>query len=134
MINLHQLKSGDSVITNFGGVEKPGKIIQVDHIEKKVLVATENDNEFWYDLDSLHPIHLTPETLLKLQFHVDESQSGQGKGTLYVRGPFSVRWFPDGHEPLIVLHYRDESRQLTHHITLNELQNHYHGMTNFHLE
>ncbi len=115
-------------------MEREGTIVQVDHVEKKVLVATENDNEFWYDLDNLKSIPLTPETLLRLQFHVDESQSGQERGTLYVRGPFSVRWYPDGHDPLLVLHFRDEFRQLKHPITLNELQNHYHGMTNYHLE
>ncbi|WP_291912544.1 hypothetical protein [Chitinophaga sp. CB10] len=134
MINLHHLKSGDTVITSYGGMEREGTIVQVDHVEKKVLVATENDNEFWYDLDNLKSIPLTPETLLRLQFHVDESQSGQERGTLYVRGPFSVRWYPDGHDPLLVLHFRDEFRQLKHPITLNELQNHYHGMTNYHLE
>ncbi|MFB6454522.1 hypothetical protein ACE38W_04555 [Chitinophaga sp. Hz27] len=134
MINIHQLKAGDTVITSYGGVERPGKILEVDHFSKKILVATDNDNELWYDLDNLYAVKLTPETLLQLQFHVDEATSGNGKGTLYVRGPFSVRWYPDGHEPLMVLHYRDEFRELKHNITLNELQNHYHGMTNFHLE
>ncbi|GEP92762.1 hypothetical protein SAMN05660909_04745 [Chitinophaga terrae (ex Kim and Jung 2007)] len=134
MINIHDLKSGDTVITNYGGAEKEGTIVQVDHFEKKVLVATEGDNEYWYDLDNLVPIHLTPETLLKLQFHKDEAGSTKGGGDLYVRGPFSVRFFEPGHEPLLQLHYRDETRSLNAPITLNELQNHYHAMTNFHLE
>ncbi|MEC5142663.1 hypothetical protein [Chitinophaga sp. 212800010-3] len=133
MINIHDLKSGDTVITNYGGTEREGKILQVDHEDKKVLVAT-GDNELWYDLDNLVPIHLTEDTLLKLQFHKDEAASSAAGGTLYVRGPFSVRWFENGHNPLLQLHYRDETRSLTEPITLNELQNHYHGMTNFHLE
>ncbi|NLR79921.1 hypothetical protein [Chitinophaga eiseniae] len=133
MISIHELKSGDTVITNFGGTEKEGKILQVDHEDKKVLVATD-ENEYWYDLDSLLPVHLTEATLLKLQFHKDETASSPAGGTLYVRGPFSVRMFEDGHKPLLQLHYRDESRNLNAPITLNELQNHYHGMTNFHLE
>lgn len=133
MISIHELKSGDTVITNYGGTEKEGKILQVDHEDKKVLVATD-ENEYWYDLDSLLPVHLTEATLLKLQFHKDETASSPAGGTLYVRGPFSVRMFEEGHKPLLQLHYRDESRNLNAPITLNELQNHYHGMTNFHLE
>ncbi|HWV69643.1 hypothetical protein [Chitinophaga sp.] len=133
MINIHELKSGDTIITNYGGTEKEGKILQVDHEDKKVLVATD-ENEFWYDLDNLEPIHLTEATLLKLQFHKEESASSPAGGTLYVRGPFSVRWFEEGHKPLMQLHYRDETRNLNAPITLNELQNHYHGMTLFHLE
>ena len=135
MINLHHLKSGDTVITNYGGVEKPGKILQVDHEDKKVLVATDDDtNEFWYDLDNLYAVPLDENTLLRLQFHLDEAQSGNGKGKLFVRGPFSVRFLEPGSSPLLQLHYRDETRNLVEPITLNELQNHYHAMTNFHLE
>jgi len=132
MINIHELKSGDTVITNYGGEEKEGKILQVDHEDKKVLVATD-ENEYWYDLDNLLPIHLTEATLLKLQFHKEEAASSASGGSLYVRGPFSVRWFEAGHRPLLQLQYRDEVRSLNEPITLNELQNHYHGMTNFHL-
>ena len=132
MINIHELKSGDTVITNYEGAEKEGKILQVDHEDKKVLVATD-ENEFWYDLDNLSPVLLTEATLQKLQFHKEEAASPAG-GILYVRGPFSVRFFEDGHKPLLQLHYRDESRDLNEPITLNELQNHYVDMTNFHLE
>ncbi|MFY0254378.1 hypothetical protein ACDQ55_10535 [Chitinophaga sp. 30R24] len=133
MINIHELKSGDTIITNYGGTEKAGKIVQVDHEDKKVLVATD-ENEYWYDLDSLLPVHLTEAALLNLQFHVDENASSGAGGKLFVRGPFSVRWFQEGHKPLLQLHYRDETRYLNEPITLNELQNHYHQMTNFHLD
>ena len=132
MINIHELKSGDTVITNYEGTEREGKILQVDHEDKKVLVATD-ENEFWYDLDNLSPVLLSEAILLKLQFHKEDASSPAG-GTLYVRGPFSVRFFEDGHKPLLQLHYRDESRNLDEPVTLNELQNHYHDMTNFHLE
>lgn len=134
MISLHHLKAGDTVITSYAGVEKPGKVLQVDHEDKKVLVTTDNDtNEFWYDLDNLYSIPLDEATLLRLQFHVDSGQSNTGS-KLYVRGPFSVRIHANGSQPLLQLHYRDETRNLNAPITLNELQNHYHGMTNFHLE
>ncbi|MBC9930333.1 hypothetical protein [Chitinophaga qingshengii] len=134
MISLHHLKAGDTVITSYAGVEKPGKVLQVDHEEKKVLVTTDNDtNEFWYDLDNLYSIPLDEATLLRLQFHVDTAQSNSSS-KLYVRGPFSVRIYENGNQPLLQLHYRDETRNLNAPITLNELQNHYHGMTNFHLE
>jgi hypothetical protein len=134
MINLHHLKSGDTVLTNYAGVERPGKILQVDHEDSKVLIVTDDQNEFWYDLDNLHPIHLTEAELLRLQFHKDDAGSTAGGGTLYVRGPFSVRFFGEGHKPFLELHYRDETRDLNEPITLNELQNHYHDMTNYHLE
>ncbi|PSL46755.1 hypothetical protein CLV51_103737 [Chitinophaga niastensis] len=133
MISINALKSGDTVITNYAGAEKEGKILQIDHEDKKVLVATSDNNEFWYDLDNLYPIHLSEAELLKLQFHKDEAASSNGSH-LYVRGPFSVRLYTEGHKPLLELHYRDETRGLNEPITLNELQNHYYAMTNFHLE
>ncbi|NSL88047.1 hypothetical protein ECE50_014465 [Chitinophaga sp. Mgbs1] len=135
MISLHHLKSGDTVITSYGGVEKTGKVLQVDHEDKKVLVAIDDEeNDLWFDLDNLYSIPLEESTLLRLQFHIDEAQSGNGRGKLYVRGPFSIRIFGEGHQPRLELHYRDETRDLKENITLNELQNHYYQMTNFHLE
>ncbi|WP_143305353.1 hypothetical protein [Chitinophaga vietnamensis] len=135
MINLHHVKPGDTVITNYAGVEREGKVLEVLHEDKKILVHTSDDgNDLWYDQDNVYPIHLTEKELLRLQFHVDETQSGNGKGTLYIRGPFSVRWYGEGHDPRLTLHYRDETRVLRESITLNELQNHYHQMTNYSLE
>ncbi|HVI49016.1 MAG TPA: hypothetical protein VM802_29390 [Chitinophaga sp.] len=134
MINLHHLKSGDTVLTKYAGVDRTGQVLQVDHEDKKALVLTDDDNEFWFDLDNLYPIHLDEQALLKLQFHKDEAQSGNSRGMLYVRGPFSVRFYGENNDPRLVLNYRDETRALKENITLNELQNHYHQMTNFHLE
>lgn len=134
MISLHELKAGDTVLVSYEGQLQEGKVMELNPEDKQVCVLTGEENEFWYGLESLFPILLDETQLLKLKFKKDEELSRNGDGQVFVRGPFSVRIRSDNGQKLIDLHYRDETRALKGDITVNELQNHYIGMTNFHLE
>ncbi|KAA2241966.1 hypothetical protein F0L74_19105 [Chitinophaga agrisoli] len=134
MIRLHDVKTGDTVLVQYEGDLLEGKVLEVNPEDKQACVLTHEQQEFWYDFDSLYEIPLDETQLLRLKFQKDEAQSSNGSGALYIRGPFSVRLYQkDGHE-MTLLSYRDEHRDLKGTITVNQLQNHYHGMTNFHLD
>ncbi|SIO55946.1 hypothetical protein [Chitinophaga niabensis] len=127
MINFSELKAGDIVLAKYAEQIMEGKILQVDHELKQVCVLTHEEQESWYSAEDLFPIPLTEEQLVKLKF-----SKAEDNGT-YVRGPFTVM-LPHGSEPHTRLHYRDETRNIPGSIMVHQLQNHYAGMTLFHLE
>lgn len=127
MINFSELKAGDIVLAKFEEQIMEGKILQVDHELRQVCVLTHEEQENWYSAEDLFPIPLTEEQLVKLKFSKAEEN-----GT-YIRGPFTVI-LPHGPEPHTKLHYRDETRNIPGSIMVHQLQNHYAGMTLFHLE
>jgi hypothetical protein len=133
MIHLHDVKAGDTVLVEYEGTMVEGHVLEVNREDKQVCVQT-GEQEFWYDLKDLYSIPLNEEQLLRLKFRKDEI-SAIGNGNVYVRGPFSVKLYEteNGH-PATRLDYRDEHRDIRDAITVNQLQNHYHEMTNFHLE
>lgn len=131
MINLHDVKAGDTVLVDYEGNTVEGQVLEVNREDKQVCVQT-GEQEFWYDLDTLYSIPLNEDQLLKLKFKKEDTV---GNTRVYVRGPFSVKLYElgDGH-PATRLDYRDEHREIKESITVNQLQNHYHEMTNFHLD
>jgi len=133
MIHLHDVKAGDTVLVEYEGTTVEGHVLEVNREDKQVCVQT-GEQEFWYDLKDLYSIPLNEEQLLRLKFRKDEI-SAIGNGNVYVRGPFSVKLYEleNGH-PATRLDYRDEHRDIRESITVNQLQNHYHEMTNFHLD
>jgi hypothetical protein len=134
MIRLQDVKTGDTVLVAYEGDLLEGKVLEVNQEDKQVCVLTHEQQEFWYDLESLYPIPLDETQLLRLKFQKDETQSSNGSGVVYVRGPFSVRLYKEGGQDITRLDYRDEHREIKGLLTVNQLQNHYHGMTNFHLD
>jgi hypothetical protein len=134
MINLHDVKAGDTVLVAFEGNTVEGQVLEVNREDKQVCVQT-GEQEFWYDLKDLYPIPLNEDQLLRLKFKKDDSLSVNGGGQIYVRGPFSVKLHTlDNGAPATRLDYRDEHREIKGSITVNQLQNHYQEMTNFHLD
>ncbi|MVT10086.1 hypothetical protein [Chitinophaga tropicalis] len=133
MIHLQDVKTGDTVLVEYEGNKVEGHVLEVNREDKQVCVKT-GEQVFWYELKALHPLPLNEEQLLKLKFTPDVSSSNGTGARIYVRGPFTVRLYHyDGHE-VTRLDYRDEHREIKHSITVNQLQNHYHEMTNFHLD
>lgn len=132
MINLSELKVGDIVLAKYEEQVMEGKVLQVDHELKQICVLTHEEQESWYSPEDLLPIPLTEEHLVKLKFSkTDEPVNGDGQA--YVRGPFTVV-LTNGTAPRTTLHYRDETRNIAGSIMVHQLQNHYAGMTLFHLE
>ncbi|SHN76924.1 hypothetical protein [Chitinophaga sp. CF418] len=134
MINLQDVKAGDIVLVQYEGNTVEGQVLEVNREDKQICVLT-GEQEFWYDLKDLYPIPLNEDQLLRLKFKKDEALSLNGDGVIYVRGPFSVKLhtLADG-MPATRLDYRDEHREIKGSITVNQLQNHYQAMTNFHLD
>lgn len=133
MINLSELKVGDIVLAKYEEQVMEGKVLQVDHELKQICVLTHEEQESWYSPEDLFPIPLTEEQLVKLKFARTEEAPVNGNGQAYVRGPFTVI-LTDGAQPTTTLHYRDETRNIAGGIMVHQLQNHYAGMTLFHLE
>lgn len=134
MINLHDVKVGDTVLVEYAGEKVEGRVLEINHEDKQVCVLTHDEQEFWYGLDSLFPIPLDEAQLLRLKFKKDEALSNNGSGAVYVRGPFSVKLYRENGQDMTRLDYRDEHREIKGSLTVNQLQNHYQGMTNFHLD
>lgn len=134
MIRLQDVKTGDTVLVKYETDLLEGKVLEVNAEDKQVCVLTHEQQEFWYSLEDLYPIPLDETQLLRLKFQKDEAQSSNGSGVVYVRGPFSVRLYKQDGQDITRLDYRDEHREIKGQLTVNQLQNHYHGMTNFHLE
>jgi hypothetical protein len=134
MIRLHDVKTGDTVLVKYEGDLLEGKVLEVNAEDKQACVLTHEQQEFWYSLEDLYAIPLDETQLLRLKFQKDEIQSSNGSGVVYVRGPFTVRLYKQEGQDITRLDYRDEHREIKGQLTVNQLQNHYHGMTNFHLD
>lgn len=133
MIKISEVKNGDIVNARFEDVINTGEVIQVDREERKALVS-HGDQEFWYDTEDLSPVLFTIDSLATLGFIESSDPVIKGTGRAFVKGPFILQ-FPDAaNTDHIHLIYRDEHRDLKGPIFLHQLQNHYHSMTNFHLE
>ena len=65
MINLHDVKAGDTVLVEFEGNTVEGQVLEVNREDKQVCVQT-GEQEFWYDLKDLDPIPLIEVQLLRL--------------------------------------------------------------------
>jgi hypothetical protein len=125
MIDFPELKVGDIVLAKFEEQLSEGHIVQVDGEHRQVCVITHEEQENWYSPEDLFPIPLTEEQLVRLKFKKTDDA--------YVRGPFTVQ-LPNGSDPHTVLHYRDETRNIPGSLMVHQLQNHYRGMTLFHLD
>jgi hypothetical protein len=132
MIKFHEIQVGDIVMVEFDGQMIDGEVTELSRGEKKVCVA-HGEQEFWYDINHLHPVPLTEEQLIKLDFEKVEDPDQNGKGQLFVRGPFSLKFLNRANDNELILSYRDEHRHLVEAIYVHQLQNHYKGMTNHEL-
>ncbi len=133
MINFSELKVGDIVLAKYEEQLQEGKILQVDGETRQVCILTHDDQENWYTAEELFPIPVTEEQLIKLKFRKTDQAPINGNGQAFIRGPFTVL-LAQGDHPKITLHYRDETRNIAGSIMVHQLQNHYHGMTLFHLD
>lgn len=132
MIHLHDLKTGDLVLAKFEEQLTEGPVLQVDRELGQACVLT-GEQENWYEPADLFPIPLTVDHLLKLKFKKTDDPAPNGHGETFVRGPFTVV-LQQGSDPRTILHYRDETRNIAGELMVHQLQNHYAGMTLYHLE
>lgn len=130
MIKIHDIKVGDTVVAQYEGALKTGQVTAINHDEKQIAVVTD-EQEFWYDQADLFPIALDEAALANLKFKKNDAITD---GVQYERGPFIIRLLDNDGVKRTDLQYRDEVREINGELTVNELQNHYTQMTNFHLD
>ena len=128
MIKFSEIKNGDYIIADNDGDRKRGEVSNLNGDEKQVCVDT--GQEFWYELDQLHPIPISDEELANLKFHKETNDDGTVK---YSKGAFRFLIPQAGDFSRMEIWYRDEARHITHPISIHNLQNHFLEMTKVHL-
>lgn len=125
MIKFNEMKPGDFVIVEYEGQRRMGEVTGVDNESK--LVGVETDvQEFWYDREHIHPISITDESLLWLNFTKEVQPAGDIK---YKKGAFRL-WIPAPDQfSQLEIWYREDRRIQPDVHYLHQLQNHYLQMT-----
>ena len=125
MINLHDLKTGDIVLAEYEGQRSEGEVIALDREERKANIQT-SVQDFWFDVKDLYAIPLDEQQLVKFSFERQDMPDGSVK---YMRGPFRILLSEKGNFSHFEMWYREDRRHITHPLSVNELQNHFHDMT-----
>lgn len=128
MIKFHEIKVGDYLVADNDGDMKRGEVTNLNGDEKQVCVDT--GQEFWYELNQLQPLPLDEKELNNLKFHKQVNPDGTVK---YLKGAFRILAPKEGDFSRMEIWYRDETRHITHPISVHNLQNHFYEMTKVHL-
>ncbi len=129
MIKFNDIKIGDYVRAEYGGKMWDGEVVRLNGDEKQICVQTDVQ-EFWFEQEQLHPIPLTEETLLKLNF----SKQVNGEASVkYLKGPFRIVIPTEGDFSQMEMWYREDRRHHPDVKYIHQLQNHYLQMTKVHL-
>ena len=130
MLKFNELKVGDFVLAEFDGQLKEGEITDIDNLDKKVCVLTDDDQEFWYESQHLNPIVLDESQLFKLGFQKQANDNGSIK---YSKGAFRVLIHKADTFSNFEMWYREDHRLIKEPIYLHDFQNKYLEMTKIHL-
>ena len=128
MLKFQEIKIGDYLIADNDGDKRQGEVTNLNGDEKQVCIDT--GQEFWYELNQLHPIPLDETALMNLKFHKQVNDDGTIK---YSKGAFRILISKEADFSRMEIWYRDETRHILHPIPVHTLQNHFHDMTKVHL-
>lgn len=129
MIKFGELKNGDYVLAESNGQAWRGEVVGFNHDEKQVCVNN-GVQDFWFDTIDLYPLPVDEEQLTKLKFTKHVNADGSVK---YMKGAFRIQTPKQDDFSTFEIWYRDETRIMTHPISVHDLQNHYSAMTKVHL-
>lgn len=129
MIAYNEIKVGDYVIAEFEGKEFPGQVTRLNGDEKQVCVETDVQ-EFWFEPRNLHPIPISHESLVSLNFAREEMPDGTIK---YKKGSFRLLLPEKDNFFHVEMWYREDKRHHPEIKYIHQLQNHYLQMTKVHL-
>ena len=130
MIKISELKEGDIVMVDNEGALMEGEVVMVNNGQKRAMVRTNQQNDFWYEGDALHPIPLSEEAMKLLRFdRMDEA----GGGVKYMKGAFRVHLDQPGDFSNLHFWYREDRRHVNQPLSVHQLQNYYLSMTKVHL-
>jgi hypothetical protein len=129
MIKFSDIKIGDYLKAEYEGKMWEGEVVRLNGDEKQVCVQTDVQ-EFWFDTEHLHPIPLSEEALLKLNFTRQVQEDGSVK---YLKGSFRLVTPHVGDFSHLEMWYREDRRHNPDVHYVHQLQNHYLDMTKIHL-
>lgn len=129
MIKFGELKNGDYVLAESDGQAWRGEVVGFNHDEKQVCVNN-GVQDFYFDTENLYPLPVDEEQLTKLKFTKHVNDDGSVK---YMKGAFRIQTPKQDDFSAFEIWYRDETRIMTHPISVHDLQNHYTAMTKVHL-
>lgn len=130
MIKISELQSGDYVWVNNMGATMEGEVLEVNSMQKKALVRTNGQQDFWYEEADLNPVTLNDDALQKLNFSKVEEPDG---GVKYMKGAFRIHLDQKNDFSNLHFWYREDRRHVPGVIALHQLQNYYNSMTKVHL-
>jgi hypothetical protein len=126
MLKLSELKVGDLVMAQYDGHLKEGEITDVDRLDEKVCIMTNDEQEFWYEVNHIQPIPLDESQLFKLGFQKQENSDGSVK---YMKGAFRVLIHHPNDFSNFEMWYREDQRHINSPIWVHDFQNKYLSMT-----
>ena len=130
MLKVNELKVSDLVMAEYDGQLKEGEVINVDTVDHKALIVTEDDQEFWYDEKHITPIMLDEKQLIKLGFAKQSNDDGTVK---YMKGAFRVLLHHADDFSTFEMWYREDTRLIRQSIFVHDFQNKYYEMVKIHL-
>jgi hypothetical protein len=123
MLKISELKEGDVVRVEEEDMSRQGRVVDISQEDLQALINN-GVQEFWYDLDKIHPLPLDDQQLTRLGF----AKETNGQGVKYMKGPFRIvvenNNFSD-----IEMWYREDHRHFNIPIGVHHLQNVYLQMT-----
>jgi len=129
MLKIDNLRTGDIVAVNDGGVKREGTVVRISHEEHQALVDN-GVQQFWYSPEEIDPIPVDENQLMKLGFEKEET-NGIVK---YKKGVFRLVTPKKGDFSDMEMWYREDRRHFNFPLGIHELQNLHHDMSKIPLE
>ena len=130
MIKFQDIKIGDYLQAEYEGKLWDAEVIGLQHDQHLVQVLTEVQ-DFWFEPSHLHPIPLSVNALLKLNFKPIGGEDGSIK---YMKGAFRIVTENESDNfSHFDMWYREDKRHNPQVKYIHELQNQYFDMTKVHL-
>jgi len=128
-LKLGELKQGDIIAVNDDGIEREGTVVRVSYENHQALVNN-GVQEFWYDMDEMHPIPLDENQLDLLGF-TKEAVDG---GMKYKKDSFRLVTPVKNDFSHVDMWWREDRRHFNRQLGVHQLQNLHLDMTKVPLE
>jgi hypothetical protein len=129
MIKFSEIQVGDFVQAEYNGKLWNGQVIELNKDEKQVCVRTDVQ-DFWFEPENLHPIPITNQQLMAMNF---TKQTNGDESVKYLKGVFRLVIPKENDFSFITMWYREDRRSNPDIKYIHQLQNHYYQMTKVHL-
>ena len=124
MLKIGNLKAGDIIRVDDGGVFRDGTVVNISHEENQAQVDN-GIQEFWYSPEDMHPLPLDENQLMKFGFEKEES----GEVVKFKKDSFRLVTPQKGDFSNIEMWWREDRRHFGFPLGVHDLQNLYQEMT-----